>query len=151
LSKSVEITDGSDLYAHHNIELLDDDNDDQSHPEGELVPYIYSDSRVGTPRKYSSGIRISGFPGKPVFHGAVIPTKSKQNRIGPISSTARQPRLLDLLRFNWYPYAASRPECIGYKSFEMFSCDGHRERCWKLDVSYGQAPDPCDTATCIMD
>jgi hypothetical protein len=54
------------------IELLDDD---QSHPDGELVPYIYSDTRVGTPRKYSSGIRISGFPGKTVFHGAVIPTE----------------------------------------------------------------------------
>jgi hypothetical protein len=40
----------------------------------ELIPYIYSDSRVGTPRKYSSGIRISGSPGRSMFHGAVIPT-----------------------------------------------------------------------------
>jgi hypothetical protein len=56
------------------IELLDDDDDSQSHTDGELVPYIYSNSRVGTPRKYSLGIQISGFPGKTVFHGAVIPT-----------------------------------------------------------------------------
>jgi hypothetical protein len=55
---------GSDLYTQHSIELLDD----QSHPDGELVLYIYSDSRVGTPQKYSSGIQISGFPGKTVFH-----------------------------------------------------------------------------------
>jgi hypothetical protein len=66
----------SDCMRSIEIELLDDYDNGQSHPDGELVPYIYSDSRVGTPRKYSSGIRISGFPGKTVFHGAVIPTPS---------------------------------------------------------------------------
>jgi hypothetical protein len=76
LLKSQEYS--SDLYVQHNIELLVDDDDDQSHPDGKLVLYIYSNSRVGTPRKYLSGIRISGFPGKPVFHGAVIPTDAER-------------------------------------------------------------------------
>jgi hypothetical protein len=71
LLKSQEYS--GDLYAQHNIELLDDN---QYRPDRELIPYIYSDSRVGTPRKYSSGIRISGSPGKTEFHGAVIPTRS---------------------------------------------------------------------------
>jgi hypothetical protein len=62
----------SDCVRSIMIELLDDK---KSHPNGELVLYIYSDNRVGTPRKYSSGIRISGSPGKTVFHGAVIPTR----------------------------------------------------------------------------
>jgi hypothetical protein len=66
---------GSDLYAQHSIELLDDK---KSHPDEELVLYIYSDSRVGAPQKYSSEIRISGFPGKTVIHGAVIPTLFKR-------------------------------------------------------------------------
>jgi hypothetical protein len=68
---------GSDCMRSIEIELLDDDDDSQSHTDGELVLYIYSNSRVGTPRKYSLGIRISGFPGKTVFHGAVIPTVSR--------------------------------------------------------------------------
>jgi hypothetical protein len=40
---------GSDCMRSIEIELLDDD---QSQPDGKLVLYIYSDSRVGTPRKY---------------------------------------------------------------------------------------------------
>jgi hypothetical protein len=71
---------GSDCMRSIEIELLDDDDDDQSHTDGQLVLYIYSNSRVGTPRKYSSGIRISGFPGKTVFHGAVIPRSCNSNR-----------------------------------------------------------------------
>jgi hypothetical protein len=39
----------SDCVRSIEIELLDDD---QSHHDGELIPYIYSDSRVGTPQKY---------------------------------------------------------------------------------------------------
>jgi hypothetical protein len=61
------------------IELLDDDDDDQSYTDGELVLYIYSNSRVGTPRRYSVVMRISGFPGKTVFHGAVIPRSCNFN------------------------------------------------------------------------
>jgi hypothetical protein len=73
---------GSDCMRSIEIELLDDDNDDdQSHTDGKLVPYIYSNRRVGTPRKYSLGIRISGFPGKTVFHGAVIPTHISYRRM----------------------------------------------------------------------
>jgi hypothetical protein len=71
---------GSDCMRSIKIELLDDDDDDsQSHTDGELVPYIYSNGRVGTPWKYSLGIRISGFPGKTMFHGAVIPRSCNSN------------------------------------------------------------------------
>jgi hypothetical protein len=71
---------GSDCMRSIEIELLDDD-DSQSYTDGELVLYIYSNSRVGTPRKYSLGIQISGFPGKTVFHGAVIPRSCNSNTI----------------------------------------------------------------------
>jgi hypothetical protein len=40
---------GSDCVRSIMIELL---NDTKSHPDGEPVLYIYSDSRVETPRKY---------------------------------------------------------------------------------------------------
>jgi hypothetical protein len=65
---------GSDCMRSIEIELLqDDDSHGQSYTDGELDTHIYSNSRVGTPQRYSLGIWISGFPGKTVFHRAVAP------------------------------------------------------------------------------
>jgi hypothetical protein len=56
-----------------------------------LILYIYSDSRVGTPRRNGSGMRISESPGKSSFHGAVIPTPGSRDRFDEWSHRLTKP------------------------------------------------------------